>query len=82
MAHPLAAWEAAKGIRLKEEGPQGRASGRVRVHLACILWHFFKYRQAFNPEVFKREEEKRQRKKLARLHSNAAALGLKLVPAQ
>jgi len=50
--------------------------------LARILWHLFKYREAFNPEVFKKEEEKMQRKKLARLHSNAAALGLKLVPAQ
>ncbi len=78
----LSAWEAAKGIRLKEEGPQGRASGRERVHLARILWHLFKYRQAFNPEVFKREEEKMQRKKLARLQNTAAGLGLKLVPAQ
>ena len=50
--------------------------------LARILWHLFKYRQAFDPEVFKKEEEKMKRKKLARLHNNAAALGLKLVPAQ
>lgn len=50
--------------------------------LARILWHLFKHRQAFNPEVFKQEEEKMQRKKLARLHHTAAALGLKLVPAQ
>jgi hypothetical protein len=26
---------------------------------ARILWHLFKYRQAFNPEVFRKEEEKR-----------------------
>jgi hypothetical protein len=50
--------------------------------LARILWHLFKYREAFNPEVFKKEEEKMQRKRLARLHNTAAALGLKLVPTQ
>jgi transposase len=50
--------------------------------LARILWHLFKYRQAFDPEVFRKEEEKMRRKKLARLHHTAAALGLKLVPAQ
>jgi hypothetical protein len=32
--------------------------------------------------VFKKEEEKMRRKKLARLENTAAALGLKLVPAQ
>ena len=47
--------------------------------LARILWHLFKYREAFNPEVFRKEEEKMQRKKLARLHNTAAALGFKLV---
>ena len=50
--------------------------------LARILWHLFKYREAFNPEVFRKEEERMRRKKLARLHHTAAALGLKLVPAQ
>jgi transposase len=50
--------------------------------LARILWHLFKYREAFNPEVFKKEEEKMQRKRLARLQNTAAALGLKLVPTQ
>ena len=50
--------------------------------LARILWHRFKYRQPFDPEVFKQEEAKMQRKKLARRHNNAAALGLKLVPNQ
>ena len=50
--------------------------------LARILWHMFKHRQAFNPEVFRKEEEKMQRKKLARLHNTAAALGFKLLPAQ
>ena len=49
--------------------------------LARILWHLFKYREAFNPEVFRKAEERMQRKKLARLHNTAAALGLKLVPA-
>ena len=50
--------------------------------LARILWHLFQYREAFNPEVFRQAEERMQRKKLARLHNTAAALGLKLVPAQ
>lgn len=50
--------------------------------LARILWHLFKYREAFDPEVFRKEEEKMRRKKLARLHNTAAALGLKLIPAQ
>lgn len=50
--------------------------------LARILWHLFKYREPFNPEVFRQAEEKMQRKKLARLHNTAAALGLKLVSAQ
>ena len=50
--------------------------------LARVLWHLFKYREAFNPEVFRKEEERIQRKKLARLHNTAAALGLRLVPAQ
>ena len=50
--------------------------------LARILWHLFKYREAFNPAVFRQEEARMQRKKLARLHHTAAALGLKLVPAQ
>jgi len=50
--------------------------------LARILWHLFKHREAFNPEVFRKEEEKMQRKKLARLHNTATALGFKLVPAQ
>jgi hypothetical protein len=50
--------------------------------LARILWYLFKYRQPFDPEVFKQEAEKMQRKKLARLHNTVAALGLKLVPNQ
>ena len=50
--------------------------------LARILWHLFKYREAFNPEVFRKEEAKMQRKRLARLHNTATALGLKLVPTQ
>jgi len=50
--------------------------------LARILWHLFKHREAFNPEVFKKEEERMQRKRLARLRHTATAFGLKLVPAQ
>ena len=47
--------------------------------LARTLWHLCKYREAFNPEVFRQAEEIMQRKKLARLHHTAAALGFKLV---
>jgi hypothetical protein len=50
--------------------------------LARIHWHLFTYRQAFNPGVFRKQEEKMKRKQLARLHHTAAALGLKLVLAQ
>ena len=56
---------------------------RAMAHkLARSLWHLLKYKEAFNPGVFRQTEEKMQRKKLARLHNTAAALGLKLVPAQ
>jgi transposase len=49
--------------------------------LARILWHLCKYREAFNPEVFRAAEEKQARKKRQRLENQAAALGLKLVAA-
>lgn len=72
------------GKPLKEcggaEGPQGRASGSERVHLARILWHLLKYKQPFNPEVFAKEEEKMKRKKLQRLQNMAASLNDQLVP--
>jgi len=45
-----------------------------------VLWHLLKYKQAFNPEVFAKEEAKMKRKKLARLQSMAAALNYQLVP--
>jgi len=38
--------------------------------------------EAFNPEVFKKEEEKMQRKQLARRRHTATVSGLKFVPAQ
>ena len=50
--------------------------------LARILWHLLKYKEAFNPEVFKKEEEKMQRKKVARLHNLAAALNYRLIEIQ
>lgn len=50
--------------------------------LARILWHLCKHREAFNPEVFQQAEEKMKRKQPARLHTTAAALGLRLVPNQ
>lgn len=36
-----------------------------RVHLARVLWHLLKFKQAFDWKVFEKEEQKR--KKLARL---------------
>jgi len=50
--------------------------------LARILWHLLKYKEPFNPEVFKKEEEKMQRKKLARLQNLAASLNYQLIPNQ
>ena len=44
--------------------------------LARVLWHLLKYKEPFNSEVFAKEEEKMQRKKLARLHNMAASLTL------
>jgi hypothetical protein len=53
----------------------------ARAHkLARILWHLLKYKEAFNPEVFAREEEKMRRRKLARLQTLAASLNYQLVP--
>ena len=50
--------------------------------LARSIWHLFQCREAFNPEVFKKEEARIHRKKLARRHNTAAALGLRLVSTQ
>ena len=50
--------------------------------LARILWHLFQYQEGLDPEVFRKEAEKMQRKKLARLLNAAAALGFKLVRTQ
>jgi hypothetical protein len=49
--------------------------------LARILWHLRKYRETFNPEVFKKDEERTHRKEPARLH-HTAALGVRLLSAQ
>ena len=48
--------------------------------LARILWHLIKYQEAFNPEVFAKEEAKMKHKKLARLQSLAADLNFQLIP--
>ena len=47
-----------------------------------MLWHLLKYKQAFNPEVFAKEEQKMQRKKLTRLQNMATTLNYTLVPIQ
>ena len=48
--------------------------------LARILWHMIRYKEAFNPEVFAKEEEKMKHKKLARLKNMAADLNYQLIP--
>jgi hypothetical protein len=45
-----------------------------------VLWPLLKYKQAFNPEVFAKEEAKMKRKKLARLQTLATTLNYRLVP--
>jgi transposase len=50
--------------------------------LARIVWHLLKHRQPFNPEIFRKEQEKLRRKKLARLQNTAAALGYRLIESQ
>jgi len=47
--------------------------------LARILWHLIKHQTPYDPTVWAKAEEKLQKKKLQRLHQNAAALGYKLV---
>lgn len=49
--------------------------------LARILWHLLKYRETYDPNVWRAAEEKMRAKKLKRLHQNASALGYKLVTA-
>ena len=48
--------------------------------LARVLWHLLKYKTPYNPEVFAKEEQKLQRKKLTRLHNLAASLNYQLLP--
>jgi transposase len=48
--------------------------------LARVIWHLVKYRVQFDPIVFKVEEERMSRKRLARLQNTAAALGYQLTP--
>ena len=50
------------------------------MNLARILWHLLRFKEPFNPEVFKKEAEKMRRQKLARLRNLAAALNYQLLP--
>jgi len=50
--------------------------------LARVLWHLLKDKEAFNPEVFAKEEQKMKRQKLARLEAMATTLNYRLVPNQ
>ena len=47
--------------------------------LARIIWHLIKHQTPYDPTVWAKAEEKLKKKKLQRLHQNAAALGYKLV---
>lgn len=47
--------------------------------LARIVWHLIKHRQPYDPTVWAAAEEKLKKKKLQRLHQNAATLGYRLV---
>jgi hypothetical protein len=60
----------------------GRVSGREQAHLARILWHMLKLKEAFNPVVFAKEEAKMRRKKLQRLESMATTLNYRIIPIQ
>jgi len=48
--------------------------------LARILWHMLKFKEAFNPEIFAKEEAKLKKRKLARLHEMAESLHYQLIP--
>ena len=50
--------------------------------LARVLWYLLKDKEAFNPEVFAKEEQKMKHKKLARLEAMATTLNYRLVPNQ
>ena len=48
--------------------------------LARVLWHLIKFKKQFEWKVFEREEQKMNRRKLARLQNLAAAMNYQLVP--
>lgn len=50
--------------------------------LARVLWHLLKFKEAFNPEVFAKEEAKMKRKKLQRLEAMATSLNYRIIPIQ
>lgn len=54
----LSGWGSRERNSAKAEGPEGRASGRERVHLARILWHQLKHGVPYDPRVWAAAEEK------------------------
>jgi len=50
--------------------------------VARILSHMIKYKESFKAEVFAQAEEKKKRKKLARLKNLAATVNYQLIPNQ
>ncbi len=47
--------------------------------LARVFWHMLKFKELFNPEIFKLEEQKFQHRKLNRFQSLASSLNYRLV---
>jgi hypothetical protein len=61
--------------------PQAPQGDLAMAHkLARLLWHLLKFREAFHPEVFTKEETKMKRQKLQGLESMARTLHHRIVP--
>ena len=70
-----------KGIRPEGEGPQGRASGGERVHLARIIWSMVVGGQPYDPAKAFDSTPASTARRIKNLQNQAHALNLKLVPA-
>ncbi len=70
-----------KGIRPEGEGPQGRASGGERVHLARIIWSMVVSGQPYDEAKAFDSTPASTARRIKNLHNQALALNMKLVPA-
>jgi hypothetical protein len=76
-------WAAAFYFQQRRKGSPHHAAVRaLALKWQRVLCHLLKYKQAFNPEVFAKEEARMQRKKLTRLQNLAATMNYQLVPTQ